>query len=182
MADADVDDAGAVEADELGHELFGRGDAEGAGLRLGGVVGGLLRVVGRGCVEGARRVEGLRSRGGGLRRMDVVGGRLCVVGCGRVESARGVGCGLRRVDVVGGLLCVVNGGRIERTRGGGVDVAPAEQVPAKGGIEADGDVNEQAEADDEEQAVERFGVLVDEALEEGRHSGRGNEERWMVSF
>jgi len=50
-------------------------------------------------------------------------------------------------------------------------------VPAKGGIEADGDVNEQAEADDEEQAVERFGVLVDEALDEGRHSGRGDEGR-----
>ena len=110
VADADVDDAGAVEADELGHELFGRGDAERAGLRLGGVVGGLLRVVGVGRVEGARRVEGLRSRGGGLRRMDVVGGRLRVVGGGRVESARGVGCGLRRVDVVGGLLRVVNGG------------------------------------------------------------------------
>jgi len=93
-----------------------------------------------------------------------------------------VGAGLRRVEVWGGLLRVVDGGRVEGTRGVGVGVAPVQQVLAKDGKEADGDVNEQAEADDEEQTVERFGVLVDEVLEEGRHSGRGNEERWMVSF
>jgi len=108
VADADVDDAGAVEADELGHELFGRGEAEGVGLRLRGVVGGLLRVVGG----------------------------------GRVERTRGIGCGLRRVDVVGGLLRVVDGGCVEGTRGVGVGVAPVQQVLAKDGKEADGDVDE----------------------------------------
>ena len=84
-----------------------------------------------------------------------------------------MGVGLRVGVVVGGLLRVVDAGRVEGTRSVGVGVAPVQHVLAKEGKEADGDVDEQAETDEEEQEVERFGVPVDEVLEEGRHSGRG---------